>query len=161
MGLSGSGKSTLAKAIVKKIRNKKSNVLLIDGDEFRQAFNNDLGYSIEDRKKNASRISNFCKFCESQNIIVICAILSIFPEIRDWNKKNFLNYYEVFIDSSIEDLKNRDSKKLYEKYDKMKIKNVVGLDIKFKKPINADLVIKNDKLLSDLINYADFISNKV
>jgi adenylylsulfate kinase len=139
----------------------QSNTLLIDGDEFRNIFNNDLGYTVDDRKKNAIRISNFCKFCESQSISVVCAILSIFPEIRDLNKKNLLNYYEVFIDSPMEDLKQRDGKKLYENFYKNKIKNVVGLDINFNKPYDADLVIENNRSLEDLLSYVQLISKKI
>tara|TARA_B110000444_G_C18841980_1_gene599510 strand:+ start:1264 stop:1773 length:510 start_codon:yes stop_codon:yes gene_type:complete len=161
MGLSGSGKSTLANEVIKEVRKYQSNTLLIDGDEFRNIFNNDLGYTVDDRKKNASRISNFCKFCESQNISVVCAILSIFPEIRDLNKKNLLNYYEVFIDSPMEDLKQRDGKKLYENFSKNKIKNVVGLDINFHKPYDADLVIENNRSLENLLSHVQLISKKI
>ena len=161
MGLSGSGKSSLAKAVVKKIQEKKPNVILIDGDEFREVFGNDLGYTKEDRKKNATRISKFCKFCELQNIHVVCAILSIFPEIRNWNKNNLLDYYEVFIDAAMDDLKIRDSKRLYEKFDKKIINNVVGLDIEFKKPDDSDLIIKNDNSLEYLLSHAEFIAQKI
>ena len=106
------------------------------------------------------RIANFCKFCENQNINVVCAILSIFPEIRDWNRKNFLNYFEVFIDAPISELKKRDSKKLYEKYAQNKISNVVGLDIKFEKPNDTDLIINNNKSLEYLLSFAKTISDK-
>ncbi len=160
IGLSGSGKSTLAKEVVKEIRQKKSNIILIDGDEFREIFDNDLGYSIEDRKKNAMRIAGFCKFCEEQNINVVCAILSIFSETREWNRKNFSNYFEVFIDTPISELKKRDSKKLYENFEQNKVSNVVGLDIKFEKPTDADLIIKNDKSRELLLSFAKIISDK-
>ena len=38
----------------------------------------------------------------------------------------------------------RDYKKLYKKAIEKKIKNVVGVDIEFKKPKNPDIVIKNN-----------------
>jgi len=91
----------------------------------------------------------------------VCAILSIFPEIRDWNKKNLSHYYEVFIDSPIEDLKKRDGKKLYEDFDKNKIKNVVGLDIKFKKPNDSNLIINNNNTLDYLLSHVELISSKI
>ncbi len=161
MGLSGSGKSTLANKINDIAKDCNPNLLLIDGDQFREIFNNDLGYTVEDRFKNAYRISSFCKFCETQNIHVICAILSIFPEIRVWNKKNIKNYYEIFIDAPMKDLKMRDSKGLYEKFKKKKIKNVVGLDINFKKPKNVDLIIQNNKNIEDLLKHANSIAKKI
>ena len=49
IGLSGSGKTTLANEVVTIIRRTKKNVVLIDGDVVREVFDNDLGYTIEDR----------------------------------------------------------------------------------------------------------------
>ncbi len=158
IGLSGSGKSTLGHKIFKKVKRFKDNIIIIDGDEFRKVMNNDLGYSLNDRKINAQRIARFCKFCDNQGIHVICPILSIFPEIRAWNRKNIKHYYEIFIETDIETLKKRDSKGIYKKYKNKKIKNVVGLDIKFPLPRNSDLVIKNNKSLKTFTSYSDLIS---
>ena len=80
IGLSGAGKTTLATAIAKKVRQSKKNVVLLDGDVIRDTFGNDLGYTFEDRKQNAERISQLCKFLDDQGINVVCAILSLFPE---------------------------------------------------------------------------------
>tara|TARA_B100000795_G_C22800773_1_gene441804 strand:- start:186 stop:311 length:126 start_codon:yes stop_codon:yes gene_type:complete len=41
MGLSGSGKSTLANEVVKKIKEKQSNILLIVGNKLREIFYKD------------------------------------------------------------------------------------------------------------------------
>lgn len=158
IGLSGSGKSTLGHKIFKKVKRFKDNIIIIDGDEFRKVMNNDLGYSLNDRKINAQRIARFCKFFDNQGIHVICPILSIFPEIRAWNRKNIKDYYEIFIETDIETLKKRDSKGIYKKYKNKKIKNVVGLDIKFPLPRNSDLVIKNNKSLKMFTSYSDLIS---
>lgn len=66
MGLSGSGKSTLAREIIKHVKKKHSNTLLIDGDEFREIFNNDLGYTIEDRKKMHYEYQDFVSFVKDK-----------------------------------------------------------------------------------------------
>ena len=84
IGLSGAGKTTLANDILLKTRKEKNNVVLIDGDIIRETFDNDLGFSLIDRKKNADRISQLCKFLDEQGIHVVCAILSLFPESRIW-----------------------------------------------------------------------------
>ena len=161
IGLSGSGKTTLGSQVVKIVRKTKSNIIMIDGDEFREAFDNDLGYTAKDRKKNARRISKFCKFCENQNIHVICPILSIFPETRSWNRKNLKFYYEIYIDAPIEALKKRDSKGLYGSFEKKTKRNIVGLDIPFPIPRKSNLIIKNDASLSNLNKYAKIIANKI
>lgn len=161
IGISGSGKSVLANKIVSTVRNKKNNVVLIDGDNFRALFNNDLGYTINDRKKNAKRISNFCKFLDDNNIDVVCAILSIFSETRKWNRKNIKNYYEVFIDTPVDDVKKRDVKGIYKDFNEKKIRNVVGQDIKFNKPENPDLIIKNNGSLKEFLDYSKIIAEKI
>jgi adenylyl-sulfate kinase len=162
IGLSGSGKSTLANEIVSKVNKTYNNkTILIDGDIIRSVFNNDLGYSKEDRFKNAQRICQLGKFLDSQGINVVTAILSIFPENREWNRKNVKNYYEVFIDTPIKDLVNRDTKGFYKKFAKGQIVNVVGLDIPFTKPDKADLIIENTKTKEYLLKYADIIIEKV
>lgn len=161
IGLSGAGKTTLATKVVGLIREKKKNVVLIDGDVIRDIFGGDLGHSLEDRFKNAERICQLGKFLESQDIHVVVAILSLFLESREWNRKNLKNYYEVFIDTPINDLIKRDSKGLYSKYNRGEIENVAGLDLKFDKPANADLIISNKGTNEDLLKYADQIALKV
>ena len=161
IGLSGSGKTTLAKSIVEKTKPLMPNLFLLDGDVIRDIFDNDLDYSLESRRKNANRMSKFCKYLDDQGISVVCSILSIFEESRDWNRKNIKNYYEVFIDTKIEDLRARDSKGLYKKYKQGKIKDVAGEDLFFPIPRSPDLVIDNSKSLDGLLSHSEYLSNKL
>jgi adenylylsulfate kinase-like enzyme len=159
IGLSGAGKTTLASEVYSQVKNSLSNVVLIDGDVIREVFGNDLGHTIEDRRRNADRISRLCKFLDDQEISVICAILSIFPESRSWNRKNINNYYEVFIDVPVEKLIKRDPKGIYKKYFADEITNVPGLDIDFPRPDNADLIIDNTSTNNKLLGYATELVN--
>ena len=161
IGLSGSGKTTLANEIVANINIESKNTILLDGDLIREIFGNDLGYSMEDRLLNAHRICQLGKFLDDQGINVVCSILSIFPETREWNRKNVRDYYEVFIDVPIEMLVERDSKGIYGKYNRGEISEVVGMDINFPIPDKVDLVIKNIKSKSDLLSYAKYIVKKL
>ena len=161
IGLSGSGKTTLANEIATSANIGSKNTILLDGDVIREIFGNDLGYSMEERLLNAQRICQLGKFLDDQGMNVICAILSIFPEIREWNRKNVRGYYEVFIDVPIEILVERDSKGIYGKYNRGEISEVVGMDINFPIPDKADLVIKNIKSKSDLLSYAKYIVKKL
>ena len=161
IGLSGAGKSTLANEIVAGANRERKNTILLDGDVIREIFGNDLGYSMEDRLKNAQRICKLGKFLDSQGYNVVTAILSLFPESREWNRRNIENYYEVFIDSPIESLIERDSKGLYAKFNRAEISEVAGMDIDFPKPEKADLVIKNISSKESLLNYAKPIIEKL
>ena len=142
IGLSGAGKTVIGQELFTLFK-QNNNCVFIDGDIIRDIFNNDLGHSLEDRKKNSRRISRLCHFLSRQNISVVCSILSISHEDQQWNRENIDNYYEVFIDVPLEVLLKRDTKGLYEKALKGEISDVVGVDIEFNGPPNADLVINN------------------
>jgi adenylylsulfate kinase len=154
IGLSGTGKTTLAQEVVANANIKSNNTVLLDGDVIREIFGNDLGYSMEDRLLNAQRICQLGKFLDNQGMNVVCAILSIFPETREWNRKYIENYYEVYIETPIEILIDRDSKGIYEKYRRGEISEVVGMDIEFPVPDKADLVIKNINSKEELLSFA-------
>jgi adenylylsulfate kinase-like enzyme len=161
IGLSGAGKTTLATEVVRQLRTKVPNVVLIDGDTVREMFGNDLGHSIEGRRRNADRICRLCKLLDSQGIHVICAILSLFPESREWNRQNLPDYYEVYIDTPIDDLKKRDSKGLYGRFARGEIREVAGMDIEFPVPDRAHLVILNSQSRGDLVGYSSEIVDHV
>jgi adenylylsulfate kinase len=161
IGLSGSGKTTLANEVLLGANKRLKNIVMLDGDIIREVFGNDLGYSIEDRLLNAKRICQLGKLLDNQGINVICSILSIFPETREWNRKNIENYYEVFIDVPIEILSERDAKGIYGKYSRGEITGVVGMDINFPIPDQPDLVIKNNKSKTNLLSHAQQIINKL
>lgn len=141
IGLSDSGKTTLAEGLYKRLKPAHSNLVLLDGDSMREMFGNDIDYSVEGRHKNAERISRLCRFLDMQNIHTIAAVLSIFPEWQAWNRKNFSSYFEIFLDIPLEELKARDTKGLYSEAEAGRIHNVVGIDIPFPRPANADLRI--------------------
>ena len=149
IGLSRAGKITLSKLLYEKIKLQFDNVVLLDGDIIRDLFGNDVDHSIEGRRKNAERLSHLSKFLSDQNIHVIAAVLSIFPEWQKWNRENIIDYQEVYISASIDTLQKRDLNNLYSQAKAGKIKNVVGIDIPFPEPKNADLIIENNKEISD------------
>jgi adenylylsulfate kinase-like enzyme len=161
IGLSGAGKTTLANEVVAQVRRVQRNVVLIDGDVVREVFGNDLGHSMEDRRTNARRICQLGKLLEDQGIDVVCAILSLFPESRSWNREHLKNYYEVFIDTPMQDLVQRDSKGIYRRFNSGEIRDVAGMDIEFPRPENADLTINNIYSKEALLGYAKAIAEKI
>lgn len=144
IGLSASGKTTIGKKLFEKLKSSNEKWIFLDGDTFRNIMGEDLGHNIEDREKNAYRISRFCEYMASQNVNVLACVLSIFHGNQKYNKMNISDYKEVYIDIDLENAIKRDNKKLYEKALEGKIKNVVGVDIEFNPPYSPDIVIDND-----------------
>jgi adenylylsulfate kinase len=161
IGLSGAGKTTLAKEVMARVFQQGGSAVLVDGDMVREIFGNDLGYSMEDRRTNARRICQLCKFLDDQKINVVCAILSLFPETRAWNREHLKSYYEVFIDAPLQDLVRRDSKGIYQRFQNGEARDVAGMDIEFLRPDTADLVINNVHSLQELLGFAEPIANKL
>tara|TARA_B100000965_G_scaffold391978_1_gene400934 strand:+ start:220 stop:735 length:516 start_codon:yes stop_codon:yes gene_type:complete len=139
-GISGAGKTTLGKFFIK----KHKNFLYFDGDLFRKIFKNDISYTLKDRDINAQRLTRLIKYLSFQNLNIVVAANITSSKYRLWCRKNIKNYIEVFIDADMSNLINRDYKKLYSKALNKKIKNVVGIDIKFKKPSGSHLYISNN-----------------
>ena len=135
IGLSGSGKSYLAKKIFSHIKRKK---ILIDGDDVRKYITYKLKYNKRDRLKNSILISDLCKFLENKGFVVICSILSIFPQHQKNNRKKFKKYFQIFLDVNKNQVAERNNKNIYKR------KNVVGKSINFPKPYRSDIVIKNN-----------------
>lgn len=155
IGLSGTGKTTLATQVVQRIRAENGKVVLLDGDLIRTLFGNDVDHTIDGRRRNAERLSVLTKYLSDQGIDVVAAVLSIFPEWREWNRKNIKNYAEVYMKASMETLLRRDIKNLYARAMRGEIPNVVGIDIPFPEPENPDLVLDNNV---DRIDLNDFIN---
>ena len=104
----------------------------------------DLGHSLEQRRQNGLRITRLCRYLDRQGINVVCAILSLFEEQQRWNRENYSDYFEVFIDVPMDVLVGRDQKGLYSGAKAGRIPNVAGIDIPFSPPANADMVLRND-----------------
>ena len=159
IGLSGSGKTTIANKIVERLRQSNNKVVLLDGDLIRELFGNDVDHSIEGRRRNAERLSVLSKYLASQDIHVVAAVLSIFPEWRKWNRENILDYSEVYMRVSMDTLLRRDIKDLYAKALRGEITNVVGVDIPFPEPDKPELIIDNDTERVEFDEVVDEILN--
>ena len=137
-GLSGAGKTTIGYLLYTKLKPSKNPIVFLDGDELRKVFGNDLGYSKEDRLKSAFRNSRLCKLLSDQEIDVICCTISMFDSIREWNRENIKNYFEIYLDVSLETLKDR--KNIYRENNN----DIVGINVLAELPKNPDIVLDNN-----------------
>ena len=74
-----------------------------------------------------------------QGLDVVCCSISMYGEVRKWNRENIENYIEIYIKVTKETLIRRNQKGLYTGG-----KNVVGVDIPFDEPKTPDITIEND-----------------
>ena len=139
-GLSGAGKTTVARLLYAKFRTVKPNVVLLDGDILREVFGDDLGYTKEDRHKSAYRNARICRMLSEQGIDVICATISMFDEVRAWNREHIANYREIYLRVKPEILISRNQKGMYADTQN----ELVGFGVEMEEPKNPDLIIDNN-----------------
>lgn len=138
-GLAGAGKTTIGGLFYQRLRMRKANVFLADGDQTRNIFGRS-GYSTEARKDAARRGFRLWKEMAEQGIDVVVCSIAMYDEIRAWNRENIPNYKEIYIRVTRETLYKRDQKQLYSSGRK----EVVGVDLPFDEPTNADAIVQND-----------------
>lgn len=143
-GLSGSGKSTLANALVQRLKLKNEPVVMLDGDELRLLFRKDstasLGHDRASRLALAQNYARLCQMISSQGVTVVIATISLFKEIHQWNRLNLHDYFEVYLEVPLEELRRRDPKGIYRKFDTGQITDVAGLDLAIDEPTTPDWV---------------------
>lgn len=146
-GLSAAGKTSIGREVFKLWRALEPNTVFIDGDEIRHLFKQDKSskdYSVRSRRISSERMVSLCEWLDRQNINAISCNIGMFSDIRKENRKKYKNYYEVYVDASMDTIRRRDSKNIYSSFDAGKTKNVVGLDIPFQNYQTQDITINND-----------------
>ena len=145
-GLSGSGKSTIAEALERELYNKGFFAQVMDGDNIRNGINNNLGFSIEDRRENIRRIAEITKLYINSGVIVINSFISPTIEIRSFARSIIgeTDFVEIFINTPLSVCETRDVKGLYKKARSGEIKGFTGIDSPYEAPINPDLEIRTE-----------------
>lgn len=142
-GLSGSGKSTVANGLEQLLHNQGFNTYALDGDNIRSGINQDLTFSPEDRSENIRRIGEVAKLFTDSGLITLAAFVAPYEKDRNFIKQTVGSdrYFEVFVNTSLEECERRDVKGLYAKARAGEIKNLTGVSAPYEKPQNAQVVL--------------------
>ncbi len=145
-GLSGAGKSTLAAEVVERLRAKGGMAVMLDGDVLREVFgaaaNNAQSHGREGRLALAFQYAHLCRVIASQGLTVVIATISLFKEIHVWNRGNLPGYFEVYLKVPVDELRRRDPKGIYRRFDAGELQDVAGLDLPIDEPEAADLIVE-------------------
>ena len=145
IGPSAVGKTTVSKIFYNKLKTTNDKLVLIDGDQVRNLYENNLGYDPISRSKNTYRYINLVKWLMEHDISSIVAVISPFQKDRDVCRKEIKNYKEIYLSCSLEERIRRDKKKLYVPALKGEKKYVVDVDIPFDIPTKNELSINTEK----------------
>ena len=147
-GLSGAGKSTLAHEVVARLRASGEAVVMLDGDDLREVFGavaaNAQNHGREGRLALAMQYAHLCRVIAAQGLTVVIATISLFREVHAWNRANLPGYFEVYLKVPVEELRRRDPKGIYRRFDAGALTHVAGLDMPIDEPEAADWVVQFD-----------------
>jgi len=142
-GLSGSGKSTIATAVEHTLVSDGHAAYMLDGDNLRHGLNANLGFSAEDRAENVRRVGEVAKVLADSGAIAIVSLVSPYAEDRDRvraaHEEAGLPFYEVFVDTPLEECERRDPKGLYAKARAGEITDLTGVGSPYEAPERPDL----------------------
>lgn len=138
-GLSGAGKSTVGERVAVDLRGMGRAVVWLDGDRLRAILGAaDRGFDLESRLALARSYGRLCAELAGQGVDVVCTTVSMFHQVRDWNRQTIPRYFEVYLRVPLEELRRRDPKGHYRHS-----RDMVGLHHDAEEPLNPDLVIDN------------------
>ena len=147
-GLSGSGKTTLAKALKKNMLGEGDNPILMDGDVLREVLDfTEKGYALQDRKQLAFCYARLANLFVKQGFLVIVATVSMFEDVRKWNRENNHKYCEVYLKVDRQTRVSRDPKKLYESNT-----DLVEFENGFDEPRKPDIIFDHFYNLDQMVN---------
>jgi adenylylsulfate kinase len=145
IGPSASGKSTIAKELYNRIQSKTSKVIILDGDNIRDIFDNKYGYDAISRSKVTKRYIKLVKWLQSFQISSIVSVISPFEKDRLECKESLIGYKQIYLKCSMEKRLLRDKKNLYKPALVGLKKNVIDVDIPFDSSNINNLIIETDK----------------
>ena len=119
---------------------------MLDGDELREVFGavaaNTHNHGREGRLALAMRYAHLCRVIAAQGLTVVIATISLFREVHTWNRANLPGYFEVYLNVPVEELRRRDPKGIYRRFDAGELNNVAGLDLPIDEPEAADWIVE-------------------
>ena len=142
-GLSGSGKSTIAAVLEQQLVGAGIPAYMLDGDNLRHGLNGDLGFAEADRAENVRRAGEVATLFADAGLIAIVPLISPYiadrERVRSRHDAGGLRFFEVFVDTPLDECERRDPKGLYAKARAGELKHFTGIDDPYEAPTDPDL----------------------
>ena len=147
MGISGAGKTTIGRRLETYLSQHQIKHYLLDGDEVRDLFDRDLGYSDVDREANIKRIILGAYLLDRNDIVGIICNISPLEHLRALARRKILGYNEIYLKKDLNVSMENDVKGVYR--ENLGRTQIVGIDATFDEPLHPDLVLEVDKMPED------------
>lgn len=148
-GLSGAGKTTISFALEEYLCLRGIPTYGLDGDNIRHGLNKNLGFSPEAREENIRRVGEVSKLFADAGIVCLTSFISPFAKDRQTARKvhedSGLDFFECYVNTSLDVCESRDVKGLYKKARAGIIKGFTGIDAAYEAPSSPDLELNAGK----------------
>lgn len=145
-GLSGAGKSTIASTLVSLYKQQGIFPVQLDGDKVRAAISDPYWqFDSSSRLRGSYIYARLSAMLSEQGHLVIVPTISMFHEVRRWNREHIDQYFEVYLKVCAQVRQQRDPKQLYQSYADGHQAQMPGLDLAFEEPEAPDLVVINEQ----------------
>jgi adenylylsulfate kinase len=141
-GLPCSGKTTAARSVAERLRSTGWKVEILDGDEIREMFSADLGFSRKDRDLHARRVSHVARMLARNGVAVLVALITPYEMTRQTARSIIGDRFtEIWLRCPVEVCRQRDPKGLYKGANALRGSQLTGVDDPFEEPLNPDLTV--------------------
>ena len=141
-GLPSAGKTTLSKMVAERLRAAGLSVEILDGDEVRQMFSPELGFSRKDREFHARRVSYVARMLARNGVAVLVAMITPYETSRQAARATVGGRFtEIWLKCPVEVCRQRDPKGLYRGSPALHGTKLTGVDDPFEEPLNPDLTV--------------------
>ncbi|MFB6195503.1 MAG: adenylyl-sulfate kinase [Haloplanus sp.] len=148
MGRPAAGKSTLARRVKARLSEAGYSIENLDGDDLREQFHPNLGFSREDRRINNRRTAYIAKLLNRNGVPVAVGMITPFrksqSQARDIVEDAGGDFVLIYVKCSVETAKKRDPKNLYQQAKAGNIDNFTGINHPFQKPRHPDIVVDTE-----------------
>jgi adenylylsulfate kinase-like enzyme len=142
LGISGSGKTTQARRLQSWLESNGRPSYLLDGDDVREFFEGDLGYSAEERRSNVKRIIHGAYLVQAAGRDCIVACIAPFEELRQFARRKIPGYVEIYLKRDLKACLAEDQRDVYRR--NLGRTDLVGINIAFDPPAASDLTVDVD-----------------
>ncbi len=133
------GKTTIAGRLAEVLRDQDFPVITLDGDELRGTVNRDLNFSPQGRTENIRRSAEIAGILANKGFIVLCSFVTPTNDLRNLVRNTLMNVKVkmVYIKTSLEECKRRDSKGQYKQAQAGRITDFTGIGSPFEEPADS------------------------
>lgn len=142
-GLPSSGKSTLARAVAEALRARGAHVVVLDGDEVREALRPRPGYDDAARDAFYESLARLAALVATQGTTVLVPATANRRAFRERARALAPGgFVEVFVDTDLETCRARDAKGLYARAQQGGGGTLPGAGARYEPPLAADVVVR-------------------